>query len=161
MNVFLLSLIILFIQPSNEIGEVRIYFQKANTSAEDAQHFNEIVTKSKTIESNLHIAYLGASETLLAKHERSPAKKLRLFRSGVAHIEEAIGNDSISIEIRLIRLIIQNNAPAILSYSGNIKTDKVYILNNYNSAPSDVKKHIQHISNNTDIFTQEELTKIK
>lgn len=161
MKILILSLILLFALPFKGIEDVRISFQQASLNEENAILFNELVKKDLGIENNLQSAYLGASETLLAKYEKAPGVKLKLFKSGVAKIEKAIEVSPSNVELRLIRFMIQKNAPSIVKYSGEMKTDKDFILNNYNSASADVKTFVKRVANDGEIFTPEELTNIK
>ncbi|HLV43258.1 MAG TPA: hypothetical protein VKY37_13335 [Brumimicrobium sp.] len=161
MKIILLSLVTLFLLSNKEIENVRLSFHKASFNEEDAISFNKLVHQNLTIEKNLLSAYIGASEVLLAKYGASPAEKLKLFKEGKAKIEEAITTDSKNIEIRLIRLIIQNKAPSFLRYSSDIDQDKNLIIDQFQSAPADVKSFIQKIAHDTDVFTEEERTKIK
>ena len=125
MKIAMLSLLMLFILPSQGLEDIRLSFQKANLNEENAIVFNEMMKQDLSIEKDLHTAYLGASETLLAKFGSSAGEKLKAFKAGKANIEQAVTNKPKNVEIRLIRLIIQNNAPAMLRYSGEMEEDKV------------------------------------
>ena len=161
MKIVMLSLLMLFILPSQGLEDIRLSFQKANLNVENAIVFNELMKQDLSIEKDLHTAYLGASETLLAKFGSSAGEKLKAFKAGKANIEQAVTNKPKSVEIRLIRLIIQNNAPTMLRYSGEMEEDKAFIIENFNSAPADVQKFVRNIGNDTNIFSSEEISKIK
>jgi len=161
MKVLFFTILLSFILPSSNLEEIRLSFQKASKDKQNAVHFNELVKKDLVIDNTLKSAYLGASEASLAKYESSPAAKLRLFKSGVANIEKAVTAKPSNVEIRLIRLIIQRNSPPKLKYTGAIDEDKAFILDAFPTAPTDVKSFVKQIAKDTDIFNQEELTKIK
>jgi hypothetical protein len=161
MKTIILSILLTLVLPSSNLEDVRHYFQQASSSEESAIQFNTLVKKDFTVDASLKTAYLGASETLLAKYGDSPAAKLKLFKSGVAHIEEAIEAKPSDIEIRLIRLIIQKNAPKILKYFNEIESDKEFIITHFDASPTVVKNYIRKITNNTSVFSPEELNKIK
>jgi hypothetical protein len=156
-----LALVLLFTFSTKGIDDIRLSFQNASLNQENAIAFNELVKQSTSLEKELKTTYLGASETLLAKFEKTPGGKLRLFKSGVTQIENAIEANPLSVEMRLIRLMIQKNAPPIVKYADKIEKDKEFILTNLHSTSNDVKKFIKRVANDTDIFTSEELTKIK
>lgn len=160
MKTFLFLTTLFFIN-SQSIEEIRSAFHKAHHSKESAVEFNSTVAQIKLLNEDLHSAYLGASEALLSKFGRSPGEKLKLFKSGKAHLEKAVENQPQNIEIRMIRLIIQHNAPSILKYNNEIETDKAFIIQHFSSANAEVKKFIQNTAKSTGVFTQEELTKIK
>src|SRR5690554_3029227 len=161
MKALFLSLILIYLTPSNPLEHVRSAFQKASLSEENTLAFSELIKADLNIDENLQTVYLGAAETLMAKYGSSPASKLRLFKNGVAKIEEAVVAEPSNVEIRLVRLIIQDNAPSMLMYSGEIEKDKAFIIKHCKHAPSNVKKFVQKVVENTDIFSQEELTQLK
>lgn len=160
MKILILSLFTLFLLSSKGIEDLRLVFQNASLNEQNAVLFNEMTQQKLSIDKNLLSAYAGASETLLAKFGATPAEKLKLFKSGKAKIEKAVEKDPSNIEIKLIRLIIQNNVPPILKYSDNIEDDKEFILGNFKNASPDVKKFIQKIGKDSKVFNQEELNTI-
>lgn len=160
MKTLLFSIISIFLLSSSGIKDLRDLFQNASQNEKNALLFNEMTQKDLGIEKNLLLAYEGASETLLAKFGSSPAEKLKLFKSGKEKIENAVAAEPSNIEIKLIRLIIQNNAPAMLRYSNNIAEDKSFILSNFKNADADVKEYILKVGKESGIFSQEELNTI-
>jgi hypothetical protein len=64
----------------------------------------------------------------LAKYMYNPLAKLSAFNVGKKGLEAALSMDSSSIEVRYIRLTIQDNVPSILGYSGNIKSDRRFLI---------------------------------
>ena len=83
----------------------------------------------------LELAYLGALQSIWAKHVFNPFSKLKTFKEGTRKIEKAVKQDSANIEIRYLRFSIQKNVPAILGYADDIEEDSVFIRN-----------HVQNIS---------------
>ncbi|MFD2603492.1 hypothetical protein [Flavobacterium suzhouense] len=75
----------------------------------------------------IRIAYLGAFQTIWAKHTLNPFEKLKTFKEGKANIEESVAQSPSDMEIRFIRLSVQLNAPKFLGYSNNIEEDKKII----------------------------------
>lgn len=84
----------------------------------------------------VHLAYLGAYQTISANHISNPFGKLKAFKKGKMKIEEAVKKDKDNVEIRFIRLSIQKNAPGILGYRSNIKEDEFFLKANLHKISS-------------------------
>ncbi len=98
--------------------------------------------------SPIHLAYLGALQTIWANHNVSPISKLNTFKKGKDNIELAIVAAPENVEIRFIRLSVQKNAPSFLFYNSNIMGDKDFI-----------KKHLHQIESNVLLENISELLK--
>jgi hypothetical protein len=85
---------------------------------------------SKNAETNVHLAYLGAFQTIWANHVFNPASKLSTFNKGRSAIETALMKEPDNIEIRFIRFSVQKNCPSLLGYSSNIAADKKFLTDN-------------------------------
>ncbi len=85
---------------------------------------------------NVHLAYLGAFQSIWASHVFNPIKKLRTFEKGRANIEHAITLSPHNLEIRLIRYSIQKHCPVFLGYKKNMNEDFSFILHNLHSINS-------------------------
>ena len=93
---------------------------------------------SKNTGSNIHLAYLGAFQTIWANHTFSPISKLSTFKKGKLNIEKAIKENQSNIETRFIRLSIQKNCPSFLGYKQNIEEDKQFITINKDKITSGI-----------------------
>lgn len=159
------SLIFLFIpfllSSSSSIQEVRLAFQDAEKNKEAAEHFHQLIQKELNIDKYLKLVYLGASKTLMAKHDGSLQERVKTFNLGKECIENAVAAQPNHVEIRLVRLLIQYNAPALLGYRSNIEMDKEFILNHFSKASPDLKKYIQNIAQETKVFNPEEKVLLK
>ena len=72
-------------------------------------------------------AYLGALQMKASNFEKTPAEKLALFKKGKELLEKSIKSEPSNAEFRFLRLIIQENAPKVLKYNQEIKTDAAFI----------------------------------
>ena len=112
-----------------------VYGQDINTlrknlglAAEDKTLCSAMIEMLSTSSSKpIHVAYLGAYQTIWANHVLNPMTKLSTFNKGKKNIEKAIKLDNKNIEIRVIRYSIQTNAPKFLGYHEHRITDKKYI----------------------------------
>lgn len=161
MKSFLILLVPFFLAAPSSINDVREAFQNAENSKEFAEEFHELIKKELHLNKNVKKAYLGASMTLLAKHDGSIQERVKMFNAGKEHIEKAVEEEPHNLEIRIVRLLIQYNAPAILGYRANIEMDKEFILENFSKASPDLKKYIQDIAKETKVFSPEEKALLK
>jgi hypothetical protein len=91
-------------------------------------------------------AYLGALTMKKAGLGGTPPKKLSLFKAGHKKLESAIKMNADNPELRFLRLMIQENAPGILGYKGEIKSDSDYIRKSYKDLPEDLQASIKDYS---------------
>ncbi len=82
------------------------------------------------------LAYKGAVLTLKARFSKKKSDKKEFFKEGVGLIEAAIAAEPENLEIRYLRLGVQENSPRFLGYHKNIEEDKDFILKNYASVSS-------------------------
>lgn len=68
-------------------------------------------------------AYGGALLMKRAGLIKGPAKKLNVFKDGHSKLESAIEKEKSNTEWRFLRLVIQEHAPKILNYRGDIDED--------------------------------------
>ena len=102
------------------------------------------ITKEK--KDPLMMAYHGASLAMLADFGFNPVKKMEQFNTGSKLITKAIELDPKNIEIRMIRLSIQLEAPDFLGFNCCVDEDlsaiKQALKNNWLSADSNYKMKI-------------------
>ena len=84
------------------------------------------------------VAYKGAVTTLAARQQKAIKDKKAFFKKGVALVEYAIQSEPNNIEIRFVRLSIQQNTPKFLRYNKQQKEDKKFIL-----------KHLKNVKSTT------------
>ncbi|UAY51244.1 hypothetical protein [Ferruginibacter albus] len=133
---------------SNILDEVRTNYGKFASDKEMCERMITELSKTKN-NSATHLAYLGALQTIWAKHVFSPISKLNTFKKGKTNIETAIGKEPGNVELRFIRLSVQKNAPSFLGYNSNIKDDADFIKKNKHQIKSEiVQKNIEMLLNN-------------
>lgn len=84
-------------------------------------------------------AYLGALYMKKSSFVRKPVEKLKIFNQGKLLLEESITANPANTEMRLLRLIIQENSPKHLKYNGQIMEDKAVIIRNYRKTDTELK----------------------
>jgi hypothetical protein len=102
------------------------------------------------------LAYKAASIVLLAKYESGIFSKTRLFNRGTDLLEQTIKRSPDNYEARLIRFNIQDNVPWITGYTGDIKTDKAFLIKNYPKQTEDLKAFTKTYILQCDAFNAKE-----
>lgn len=99
-------------------------------------------------------AYRGAAFALKAKFGKN---KMQNLHEAKARIEKAVAQEPQNIEIRMIRLSVQENLPAIAGYGKAIDSDKVFILENLKAVKKEkLKAYLQGFIERSKSFTAEE-----
>lgn len=107
-----------------------------------------IAELSQHIESNVHLAYLGAFQAIMANHVFSPLEKLSTFNQGRKNIDKAVQQSPLDPEIRFVRLSIQKNSPAFLGYNNQIDEDQAYLKGKIESITSvELKNQVRVLIN--------------
>lgn len=108
------------------LTEIRNLYSNVSDSKAKQQDFIEYMEKSDT-KKPVFQAYKGASLILQSKNITDRKSKKQFFIQGAELIEDAVRKDSENIEIRLVRLSVQENIPKALKYSSNISEDVALI----------------------------------
>ncbi len=156
---FLYLLLLPLLNP--ELTEIRkIYPNAANSETatkELAAKLSNITLESdKTL-----IAYKGASITMVSKFSKNLSEKITKFKEGVKWIEFAVANDPKNIEIRFIRLSIQENVPGITKYKKNINEDAAFIATHYKEQTATIKEYFKNFILQSKSFSISEKQTIK
>jgi len=139
------------------LAQVRKAYIAAAKSEANAEKFASIVASVKKEDDNkLFVAYKGCALTLQSKHSNYLPDKITLMKEGAAFLDHAAAADPQNIEIRMIRLSVQENVPFIVNYRDNIEEDKALILANFTKAPKEVRAHVGNYIKLSDGFSREE-----
>lgn len=157
MNFLFLIISFIFISTDVDITEVRRDYKNAVISKSIAFELNsklEVISKN---DAEVFVAYKGAVISITAQYKSSNKLKSSTFKSGVSLIEYAVENDADNIEVRFVRLSVQQNSPRFLKYHNDIESDKSFILNNFNSIrSSDFKNYLKGYILESENFTKDE-----
>ncbi|MDC6403889.1 MULTISPECIES: hypothetical protein [Maribacter] len=142
---------------STSLDEVRSLYPKAK---DDASITNTLAEKLSGISQDDAIelyGYKGAVLTLKAEHAKAVKDKKGFFKEGVSILEAAIASKPGNIELRFIRLSVQENAPKIVKYNDAIDADKDFILDHFSGIrDGSLKKMIRNYIQGSKVFTYEE-----
>jgi hypothetical protein len=138
-----------------ELSDVRRLFVDAPLNGVKSEAFYDFIGNYNK-EDKVLWAYKGAAISLKAKFTKTIKEKKSLFIEGVKCIENAVKSEPNNLEIRLIRLSIQENAPKILNYRKNIDEDKKLLLSNFEQQNLSLKEYIKKYIKQSGIFTDKE-----
>ncbi len=133
---FFLSISLSF--SSNDLYKLRELYFKVSLEEEELETFENYLNK-KIKTSNPEIeGYKCVLWFLKAKEYYNPYKKYEAFSEGKKQLELLITKNPNSIELRFLRLTIQDNLPGFLGYDDNITEDNKFIKKNIKSLKNDL-----------------------
>ena len=138
-KIICISLLLCLSLTATAQDDIRAAFPRASDTKERAAAFYEMMSR-KSAREPLVQAYLGAAQMIYAKYFTK--NRQEYLRRGKDNIEAAIRQSPQSIEIRMIRLSIQENLPKIVPYHRNIAEDKRFILDHIDSQDDILKEYI-------------------
>ncbi len=152
---FIISFLLIALTIS--IQNVRDLYKNASKSKTATELFYNKLKQVKETDKPLIVGYKSASIALKARFEKGIKNKKRTFKQGANLLEKQIKRAPKNIELRFIRLSIQENSPKILGYNKNIKEDKIFIINNLKFVKS--KRDLDYFKgfiNQSKSFTKQE-----
>lgn len=140
---------------SSDLSELRKLYPQAASSKVNADAF---YTKTSLLNSDdpILVGYKGIGLTLKAKYEKELAVKKSTFKKGAEMLQESIAKAPENIELRALRMSVQENSPKILNYNKNIEEDKKRIISNFSKSKPDVKLFVSEFIASSKSFTDEE-----
>ena len=152
---------LLFSFGNPDISEIRKLYPSAANSEVASKEFLSKLSEVTTESNKILLAYKGSSITISAKFEKKISDKIKAFKEGSKLVEFAITSDPNNIEIRLIRLSIQENVPAIVKYNKNKKEDAAFILSHYKEQSNALKAYLKTFILQSKSFSPDEKQTIK
>jgi len=117
-----------------DISNIRSMYKESVTNEKVN---DKLIADLKDSNIELFRGYFGASTMMKAKHCLNPYKKLELFSDGKRILDSSIETDTTNLELRYLRLAIQENTPRFLNYHSMIERDKYYLSKNIESVIND------------------------
>lgn len=132
--------------------EVYVYDALKGNSPETLNRAIEKVEETNSLA--LYNAYLGALYMKKASFVRAPKDRMTVFNKGKDLLENEIKKNHNNIELRFLRLMIQENSPPILKYKNELEDDKAYIIDNFTKASGILKDIIRDFSSVSKILDE-------
>ena len=140
-----------------DIAEVRQLYKGADLSKQNTSVLFDKLESITKSDDKVLVAYKGAVTTMTARYQKGTKLKKDVFKNGVSLLEFALTSEPENIEIRFVRLSVQQNSPKFLKYNSHLEVDKKYVLDHFDDINSTnlktyIKDYILHSNN----FTEEE-----
>lgn len=132
-NLLFLFLLLPLFGFTQDLKVLRLEYSTATMDMHTAEALSESLATISKEDDATRLGYKGALLTVKAKFTRPIKDKKRYFKEGVSLLENAISMEPENIELRCLRMGVQENSPKILKYKGNIDTDKQFLIDNFNS----------------------------
>lgn len=121
------------ISHGQDVQKLRTEYPKASENKAITNELFEYLSAVTEKQNNTKLAYKGAILTLKAKFSKGIKDKKEYFKQGVQLLEDALISEPENIEIRCLRLGVQENSPKIVRYKQHISEDKQFLIDNYHS----------------------------
>lgn len=155
----LLSLVTAFIFFfQTDIEALRNSYAKANLSNANTEAFINLAEKQSGSDAVTN-GYKAAAQIMEAKITKKNRKAL--VKTGATNLESIIKSNPNTIELRVIRLSVQENIPKIVGYRGSIKDDKAFLMSNYSKQNATLKSYVKKFVMQSKSFTDAERATIK
>jgi len=142
---------------SLDLNTIRNGYKDAAQDRTKLEAYNKTLRTITKSSKTIFIGYKGAGIALKGRYAKKVKDKKYFFVEGIAFVEYAIEKEPENIELRFIRLGIQENTPKLLKYKGKIEEDKSYILSHFKAVTSlRLKKNIKEYIVLSKVFTTEE-----
>ncbi|GEN73081.1 hypothetical protein [Chryseobacterium lathyri] len=152
----LITAFIFFFQ--SDLEALRSSYAKANQSNANTEAFINLAEKQSGSDA-VTSAYKAAAKIMEAKTTKNNRKAL--VKNGATSLESIIKNNPNNIELRVIRLSVQENIPKIVGYRGSMKDDKAFLINNYSKQNATLKSYVKKFAMQSKSFTDTERATIK
>jgi hypothetical protein len=140
-----------------ELSEVREEYIKASGNKEITSKLYDLLSEVTRDDEKVYVAYKGASLTMMAKYAKAKKEKKAFFKEGAGLIEFAVSAAPKNIEVRIIRMGVQENVPKFLKYRSNIQEDKQFVIDNFSKIKSkSVHSFVRSYVLQSDTFTTSE-----
>ena len=150
--------LLLFHDP--DVTEIRKIYP---TAAKSEKIAGELLAKLESIDHKnpILVAYKGAALTLKSKFSKKVLDKIEYFKAGAKLIESAVSSEPRIIEIRVIRLSVQENVPGIVNYKKNIKEDAAFIYARLQEIDGPLRDYVVNFILNSKSFSAEQKQAIR
>lgn len=150
-NLFFLVSLLTVKGDTQNLGFDKAAFYSA-MAVNDIEQINTQLSILKNASINEKEAYEGAMLMKKAGLASNTREKLSLFKAGRLKLETSIKKDHKNIEFNFLRLIIQEHAPKVVKYSGDLENDSLLIRTNYKSLPRVIQLAISDYSKNSRVL---------
>lgn len=141
----------------HSINDVRMLYIKSSTDERSCEKLIALLQTYDENNNSLLAGYKACATMMRANFKINPFVKLFNFSAGKNLLENCIEADPENIELRFLRLAVQNNVPEFLNYRNSIPDDKQLLLNSISTITDlQLKSIITTFLKNCNLLTQSE-----
>ncbi|MDR7369731.1 hypothetical protein [Flavobacterium aquidurense] len=144
-----------------DLATIRKMYTDVTKSESNAKEFSQKLADVSNSDDKVLVAYKAASILLDSKFLKKLQDKIDRFKEGAKLLESTIKSEPNNIEIRMIRLSIQENVPGITGYKKNIKEDKKYLTDHYAEQNNALKDYLKDFILQSKSFSDKEKQFVK
>ncbi|KIQ21380.1 hypothetical protein RT99_11265 [Flavobacterium sp. MEB061] len=144
-----------------DLASIRKMYPDVAKSEANAKEFTEKLAGIANSDEKILVAYKAASILVDSKFESLIGSKISRFKEGAKLLEATLKSDPNNIEIRMIRLSIQEDVPGITGYKKNIKEDKKFITAHYAEQTGALKEYLKDFVLQSKSFSEKEKQFVK
>ncbi|SEN66309.1 hypothetical protein SAMN05444671_2050 [Flavobacterium sp. CF108] len=144
-----------------DLASIRKIYPDVIKSETNAKEFTEKLAGVSPNDDATLVAYKAASILLDSKFKDKLKNKIARFKEGAKLLESTIKSEPNNIEIRMIRLSIQENVPGVTGYKKNIKEDKKFITAHYAEQNAALKDYLKDFVLQSKSFSDKEKQFVK
>ena len=144
-----------------DLASIRKMYPDVAKSEANAKEFTEKLAGIANSDEKILVAYKAASILVDSKFESLIGSKISRFKEGAKLLEATLKSDPNNIEIRMIRLSIQEDVPGITGYKKNIKEDKKFITTHYAEQSGALKEYLKDFVLQSKSFSEKEKQFVK
>ncbi len=140
------------------LDTVRSKYSSAHQSKATADAFAKLVNNAGS--GNTINGYKAAAKIVQAKFAVGEGRK-NMIVAGANSLESAIKAAPQNVELRLIRMSIQESLPKFIKYDKNLASDKKFIISNFSEQDSSLKAYIKKFASHSKSFTAADRAALK
>ncbi|MDQ8011290.1 MAG: hypothetical protein REI96_02485 [Flavobacterium nitrogenifigens] len=144
-----------------DLASIRKMYSDVAKSENNAKEFVAKLAGVSSNDDKILVAYKAASILLDSKFEKKLSQKMDRFKEGAKLLEATIKSDPSNIEMRMIRLSVQEDVPSITGYKKNIKDDKKFITTYYAAQGAALKDYLKDFVLQSKSFSEKEKQFVK
>lgn len=141
---------------AQELSDLRKLYPQASANPSSATAFAEKAAAFDTSGHPVVAAYKAAALTLKSKFSKKLGEKISFFKDGANRLDEAISHDPDNVEMRMIRLSIQENVPAIVNYKRNKQEDTHFIYSHFQELSGGLREYIRNFILRSKSFSEQQ-----
>jgi len=144
-----------------DLVSIRKIYPDVAKSEANAKEFTAKLAGVSNNDDKILVAYKAASILVDSKFEKKLGEKIERFKEGAKLLEATIKSDPSNIEMRMIRLSVQEDVPGITGYKKNIKEDKKFIATYYAAQGAALKEYLKDFVLQSKSFSEKEKQFVK